>query len=60
MVKITKMGQLPSERIHALKCSKCKTEFECTEGEMTASPDQRDAGAKHINCPLCSNYCWTR
>ena len=51
-MRITKLGQVPEEKIFTGKCSYCKTEFECLRKEGTYNEDWRDGGGwLVVTCP---------
>jgi hypothetical protein len=59
-IEITKKGKLPQEKVYALRCGSCGTEFTCQKGDMEWSRDQRDPGYSVV-CPLpgCGKFVWT-
>lgn len=53
-MKITKVGQIPSARIWVGMCSKCRSEAEAFENELThIKHDQRDGSFSWETCPVC-------
>lgn len=55
-MRVTSVGQIPSERIWVGKCNKCNSEAEALEKELThITYDQRDGSFSWEKCPVCGS-----
>lgn len=56
MIKITKQGEIPKDRITIvyMKCENCKTEFVVTEDELQEITVA--FGGEYTDCPLCGKH----
>ena len=56
-VNIIKRGTPPREKIYAITCYKCKSEFTFQSDDATYNSDQRDGDYFSIYCPVCTTLC---
>lgn len=53
-MKVTRVGQIPANRIWVGTCRNCKSEAEAVESELThITYDQRDGAFSWEKCPVC-------
>ena len=59
-IEILKFGSLASLVPLRGTCANCRCEVECRLGDCKSSPDQRDNGSPHVDCPTdgCGGTIW--
>ena len=54
-MRIIERGEIPSERVHEVRCSNCYSKIEFQEHEAKKTYDQRDGNYMIIECPVCND-----